>query len=210
MRRHLVSILAASLALGLLGPTASWAGSDERVAILDFDGRGSERFERHVRKIVKREATVISDRRYQRTARKLGARSMHAGDVAEVAAKMELDAVVNGRMVKRKGKRYLKVWVRDGANGKVVDRFMVSARKRSLGSKARRALKKRLRRAIGEASDVTRRAERKIAKTKKRRSKRRAKKRKAREREEHRMAARAKAKYDDSGQAIDNEKPPGL
>ncbi|MBT8492427.1 MAG: hypothetical protein KJO07_05170 [Deltaproteobacteria bacterium] len=231
MRRLLLpAMLAAGL---LLGASTASAGKD-RVAILDFDGRGAERYERQVKKLLRPRARLISESKYRKTARKLRAHSTRSRHIAKVAEQLELDAVITGKMVRRRGKRYVKIYVRDG-QGQLVDKFKVRAKKR-LSRKVRRGLKKRLKQAVSDASDSTdesRASERHVARkrrAKERRSKKRterrererriaakerkariaARKRKAREREDRRMAARAKAKYDDSGQAIDQERPPGL
>ena len=143
--RLITACLAAALALV---PRVSTAKS---VVVLEFSGPKASKFRNMVGKILTEDHTIVSVRKYERAARKLGARSMSKRNVRRVAKKIGADGVVTGE-VQRKGDKYrLVVRLRSGSSGAFVgERVSVTVRGTKLSSKAKRRLREDLSRALDE------------------------------------------------------------
>jgi hypothetical protein len=117
-------------AIGLLLAGAGHASAaKKRVAVLDFTGPKAAKFQASVLKILKKTATVVSQKAFTKAAKKVKGFSMDAEGVAKVSRRLELAGVVSGKVVKKKGKYKLTIKVREGQEGEFLEESLtVSAR----------------------------------------------------------------------------------
>lgn len=142
-------LLVAALALlpacaGLLHPRR---GSEKaRVVVLEVRGHGAAKLRDTVVTMLQDDGyELIPRKRYDATAKKLHARRLRKSHVAKVAAELELDAVIYGRVKGRGHHRYLELSVREGKTGKRVDRFRIRlTRRRHLTKKGNAQLEDKL------------------------------------------------------------------
>jgi hypothetical protein len=143
--RLLIALVVAALAMTAL-PAAAVA--KKRVVILDFSGSRASRFESQVKAIVKRRASLISARRYVKTARKIKATQPTKRNIVRVSRELSADAIIIGS-VKRRGRRYqVTIRVRAGADGEFVETIKVRTRRAKLTGAALRKVRRELAAAI--------------------------------------------------------------
>ena len=120
--RRLLALVA--LGLALAGGAAS-AGA-ARVVVLGFSGPKAGKAQRAVERVVARRHDLVSAGQWNKAAAKLRAKKPTNKNVAKVAAKLQVDAIVTGQVVRR-GPRYaLRVVVREGASGRVAETIGVA------------------------------------------------------------------------------------
>ncbi|MBT8495933.1 MAG: hypothetical protein KJO07_23010, partial [Deltaproteobacteria bacterium] len=129
------------------------AHAEPSIAVPNVEGTSTKTIRRQLRKIVKDEAKLVSYKRTMRYFKK----AKYKKSPGKALAKLKADAVVFAELkpVRRKirgkkRKRYrlrIKVF---GADGERVDKFKLYLRQRSLRTKERRAVAKRLRKVFAE------------------------------------------------------------
>jgi hypothetical protein len=83
---------------------------------------------------------------YRETARKLEAESMTDLDVARVARALDVDVIIHGRYVRKKGRRgHVEVLMRTAATGAVVAEYVVPVRRGAMTRRGQRKLDNQLR-----------------------------------------------------------------
>src|SRR6188472_1546680 len=106
-----------SLPVGLMVARRA-AAAEGRVVVLDVTGPKGDAFTKAIVELVKKNNEYISQRRFDRAAKKAKAKGLGAAAVAKTADRLNADAVVIGKVRKRpRGKFELSLVVRgkDGA-----------------------------------------------------------------------------------------------
>src|SRR5262249_3366004 len=112
-----VLALAACAALAMLGPSAAAAGGRKRVVVLAFEGPKAEKFHDDLVKLIKKTHTVVPAEKWSATAGELGAAAISDKNVKKVARKLKIDAVVEGRIEKRRDEYIIRIKLRVGKSG---------------------------------------------------------------------------------------------
>jgi hypothetical protein len=114
-------VLGAIAALGGLG-LGGVAHADKKrvVVVLDFEGPKGERFHDELVRLLKRAHTVLSTDKWNGVAEALDAGSVSAKDIRRVARKLKVDAVVEGRVEKRRDQFMIRLRLHDGRSGDLV------------------------------------------------------------------------------------------
>lgn len=100
-------------------PAIAGAGNRKRVVILDLQGPKAEKFHEDLVKLVKKQHTVVPTEKWNSTAEDLGADSLTDGNVKKVAKKLKIDAVVTGKIEKRRDEYIIQLKIRAGKTGAV-------------------------------------------------------------------------------------------
>jgi TolB-like protein len=103
--------------LGLAG--AAHAGK-KRVVVLDFEGPKAERFHDDLIKLLRKSHTVVSTDKWNGTAEELEAGTVTARDLKKVARKLGVDAIVEGKIEKRRDEFIIRLKLHDGRTGGLV------------------------------------------------------------------------------------------
>lgn len=110
-----------ALVIGLLVPaTAAHAGGKKRVVVLELEGPKAEKFHADLVKLLKKNHTVIPVDKWNGTAEELDAASSNEKDLKKVAKKLKIDAIVTGKVQKRRDEYILQLRIRAGKSGATV------------------------------------------------------------------------------------------
>ena len=113
-------ILVALVAGFLLPATAAEAGGKKRIVVLELEGPKAEKFHADLVKLLKKNHTVIPIDKWNGTAEELDAASPSPQDIKKVAKKLKIDAVVTGKVQKRRDEYILQLRLRAGKSGATV------------------------------------------------------------------------------------------
>jgi hypothetical protein len=118
-------VLAILVVLGAvtdLGGLDGVAHADKKrvVVVLDFEGPKGERFHDELVRLVKTAHTVLPTDKWNGVAEELDAGSVSARDIKRVARKLKVDAVVEGRIEKRRNQFIIRLRLHDGRSGDLV------------------------------------------------------------------------------------------
>ncbi|MGE0867960.1 MAG: hypothetical protein AB7P03_05350 [Kofleriaceae bacterium] len=113
--------LALATLFGLMigAPAPAHAGR-KRVVVLEFEGPAAAKFHKQVVKLIKKSHTVVPTDKWMRTADKLNVSGITDKNVKKVSAKLKVDAVVQGRIEKRRNAYLIHLKLRSGKLGAVV------------------------------------------------------------------------------------------
>ena len=103
----------------LLAPSHAEAGR-KRVVVLELDGPKAEKFHADLIKLLKKTHTVVPTDKWNSTAEDLGATRNNDKDTKKVAKKLKVDAVVFGKIDKRRDEYLIQLQIRSGRSGQVV------------------------------------------------------------------------------------------
>ncbi len=132
--RRLVAWL---LAFGLVMLASPLAMAKKRVVVLGFDGPQSGKAEAAVVAAVKKKHTVVSAGQYSKAQKKLKIKKLSDKNVARIAAEIQVDAIVTGK-IKRKGAKWsLTLVVREGVSGKVKGQAKIALRAPRIDARAK-------------------------------------------------------------------------
>jgi len=146
-----VGLMAAGCALGRAPEPP------KRIAVVKFKGAKAKKLQHIVADMVGKHHDLVSYKQYSRAARKLGARRMQAKHVRRVAAELSIDAVVEGKLVRRSRRSYtLKLLVREGVTGKTIQTYSIPVRKRRISESNQRKLEDKLLDLIAEIEPIAR------------------------------------------------------
>lgn len=112
----LVVVLAAWIVL----IPARAAAERRRVVVLELEGPKGEKFHSGLVKLIKKSHTVVPVDKWNETAEELGATRVNDKDIKKVAKKLKIDAVVFGKVDKRRDEYILQIKVRSGKTGAIV------------------------------------------------------------------------------------------
>lgn len=111
------------IAMFLLAALASAAqASRKRVAVLPFQGpSATTQIRGELVRVVQKAHTVISLDSWTRTARTLSATKVSKSNVRKVARRLEVDAVIDATVIQRRNGFRVRLRLRDGATGEMLD-----------------------------------------------------------------------------------------
>ncbi len=113
-------IILGLLAGWLVLPAAASAGARKRVVVLELEGPKAEKFHADLVKLIKKNHTIIPIDKWNGTAEELGAAGGTEKDIKKVAKKLKIDAVISGKVEKRRDEYILQLKVREGKTGAAV------------------------------------------------------------------------------------------
>lgn len=96
------------------------AGGRKRVVVLDFEGPKSEQFHEDLVKLIKKNHTVVSTEKWNGAAEELGAGTLSEKNIKKIAKKLKVDAVVEGKIDKRRDAFIIKLKLHQGKTGEMV------------------------------------------------------------------------------------------
>lgn len=102
-----------------LGSVAQ-AGGRKRVVVLDFEGPKSEQFHDDLVKLIKKSHTVVPTEKWNGAAEELGAGTLSQKNLKKVAKKLKVDAVVEGKIEKRRDSFIIKLKLHQGKTGELI------------------------------------------------------------------------------------------
>jgi len=112
--------VAAVLGVLLLVPALAQAGGRKRVVVLEFDGPKAEKFHDDLVKLVKKSHTVVPIDKWNGTAEELDASKANEKNFKKVAKKLKVDAIIQGKIDKRRDEYIIKLKLREGKTGELV------------------------------------------------------------------------------------------
>jgi hypothetical protein len=209
--RHLVSI---GLALLVSSGCATGGGkakgsSRPQVIVLDIEGAAPP-VQKRVEELTARRFDVIDADSYWDAARRLKAKKLTRRNIARVASELGAVALVHGKASGKKRRQVVTIYVRAGDSGKLLERYRLTVRNGVVAKKGKRRLERKLLARVKgaappaePAADQEPDGEETAAATAA--SAAPAKPEAAEEEEEPPLPP---VKYDEEGQAVDDELPP--
>jgi hypothetical protein len=138
-----IAIAAACAVLGAHG--VADAGGRKRVVVLDFEGPKGDKFHDDLVKLIKKTHTVVPTDKWNGAAEQLDANTLSEKNVKKVARKLKVDAIVEGKVEKRRDEFILRIKLRAGRSGEQVgDTIDTKAEGPRIDGRAQRDLKDEL------------------------------------------------------------------
>ncbi len=132
----LTHVVVTLVALALFAAPA--LANKRRVVVLGFSGpaKQAKRAEKTVTKVLRHKYEVVSVKKYVKARKRLRAKKPTKKNFSKIARTVGIDAIVSGE-VRRRGSRYtLKLTVREGLSGKVLDTVRIPIRGKRLAASA--------------------------------------------------------------------------
>jgi hypothetical protein len=107
------------LAGWLVLPTSADAGR-KRVVVLELEGPKAEKFHDDLVKLIKKTHTIVPLDKWNGTAEELDAAGSSEKNIKKVAKKLKIDAVVTGKIEKRRDEYIIQLKLREGKSGSMV------------------------------------------------------------------------------------------
>ncbi|HEX3477088.1 MAG TPA: hypothetical protein VHT91_18820 [Kofleriaceae bacterium] len=143
--------VAVAVAAVLGGARIAEAGR-KRVVVLDFEGPRNEKFHDDLVRLIKKTHTVVPAEKWNGTAEQLGAGTRSDRDVKKVARKLKVDAIVEGKIEKRRDEFIIRLRLRAGKSGELVgDSIDTKAEGPRIDGRAQKDLKDEL---VGKIDDL--------------------------------------------------------
>jgi hypothetical protein len=215
---RLVSVaLAALVAQGCAASARSHRGGGSRpeVVMLEIEGAPpGGPVQARIEELVKKRFDIIDAAAYWETADKLKAKKMSRKNIARVASELGAVAVIHGKATGKKRRQVVTIYVRDAQSGKLLERYRLTVKNGTIAKKGKRQLdRKLLARVKGPpppaaeepAADETETAAAAETPAKDKEGTKTAARPGDEEEEEPPLPP---VKYDDNGQAVDDELPP--
>lgn len=145
-RASINKLLALLVMLGVaFVPAIADAGGRKRVVVLELEGPKAEKFHEGLVKLLKKTHTVIPTEKWASTAEDLGADKLTDGNVKKVAKKLKVDAIITGKIEKRRDEYIIQLKVRAGKTGAITgQRIDTSSEGPRIDANASRDLKDEL------------------------------------------------------------------
>ena len=115
-----VVVVAAILGVGTFGVAHAGTGKKRVVVVLDFEGPKADRFHADLVKLIKKSHTVLSTDKWNGTAEELDAGTASERDIKRVAKRLNVDAVIEGKIEKRRDEFIIRLKLHDGHSGKLI------------------------------------------------------------------------------------------
>src|SRR4051812_35826176 len=117
------------------------AGGRKRVVVLELDGPKSDEFHERLEKLIRKNHTVVPIKKWNSTAEALNADTLNEKNVKKIAHKLKIDAIVTGRIEKRRDEYILRLRLREGKTGETYGSMIdTKAEGPEIDGKARRDL----------------------------------------------------------------------
>ncbi|HEX2688066.1 MAG TPA: hypothetical protein VHN14_15665, partial [Kofleriaceae bacterium] len=104
----------------MLGMGSMAHAGRKRVVVLDFEGPKGERFHDDLVKLIKKTHTVVPTGKWNGTAEELDASVLSEKNVKKVAKRLKIDAIVEGKIEKRRDEFILRLKLREGRSGEII------------------------------------------------------------------------------------------
>jgi hypothetical protein len=146
-------LLAVAVAVAaLLGAGRVAEAGRKRVVVLEFEGPKSEKFHDDLVRLIKKTHTVVPAEKWNGTAEQLGAGTRSDRDVKKVAHKLKIDAIVEGKIEKRRDEFIIRLKLRAGKSGELIgDAIDTKAEGPRIDGRAQKDLKDEL---VGKIDDI--------------------------------------------------------
>lgn len=118
-RASINNLLALLVVLGVAFVPAIAEAGRKRVVVLELEGPKAEKFHEGLVKLLKKTHTVVPTEKWSSTAEELGADKLTDGNIKKVAKKLKVDAIITGKVEKRRDEYILQLKVRAGSTGAV-------------------------------------------------------------------------------------------
>ncbi len=124
LRLGLIAAVATIYLSGCAALQPKPAPQKKRIVILKLRGPKSKMVRNELVKVLEQRYHLVPQALYREMAKKLRARSMRPKHVEKVAAELNLYAIIDGRVMRRKGKKLaLRLNVRSGADGTISEKI---------------------------------------------------------------------------------------
>jgi hypothetical protein len=141
-------------AVFVLAAGADVASAKNSVVVLKFSGPRGRSLQKGVEALVKKKAKLVPESKFKRQQKRLRARKINQRDVAKVAQSMELHGVIIGKVSRKRGRYRLRVTLRAGADGAIVEDVTVNlGRKPRLTARAKKDIRRKIVGAIPDLPD---------------------------------------------------------
>jgi len=220
MHRLVSVVVAALVAQGCAASARSHrsGGSRPEVVLLDIEGAApGGPVQARVEELTRKRFDVIDAAAYWEAADKLKAKKLTRKNIARVASELGAVAVIHGKATGKKRRQVVTIYVRDAKSGKLLERYRLTVKNGTIAKKGKRQLdRKLLARVKGApppaaeepAAEETETAAAETPAKDKEGAKTAAAKPGAKEDDEEEEPPLPPVKYDESGQAVDDELPP--
>lgn len=218
MNRLVSVVLVALLAGGCAASARSHrGGGSERPQVVLLDIEGAEPggpVQARIEEIARKRFDVIDAAAYWEAADKLEAKKLSRKNIARVATELGAVAVIHGKATGKKRRQVVTVYVRDARSGKLLERYRLTVKNGAIAKKGKRQLDHKLLARVkapaaqpaAEEPPETETAAAEPAAGEKEGAKTAAAGKQADDEEEE--PPLPPVKYDDNGQAVDDELPP--
>jgi hypothetical protein len=146
-------LLAVAVAVAaVLGAGRVAEAGRKRVVVLEFEGPRSEKFHDDLVRLIKKTHTVVPAEKWNGTAEQLGAGTRSGRDVKKVARKLKIDAIVEGKIEKRRDEFIIRLKLRAGRSGEPIgDSIDTKAEGPRIDGRAQKDLRDEL---VGKIDDM--------------------------------------------------------
>jgi hypothetical protein len=207
--RHLVSIGIVALCTSACATGGKpKASSRPQVVVLDIEG-ASAPVQTRVEELTARRFDVIDADTYWDAARRLKAKKLTRRNIARVASELGAVALVHGKATGKKRRQVVTVYVRAGDSGKLLERYRLTVRNGVVAKKGKRRLERKLlARVKGTAPPAEQADEEADSEETATAATAPARAEGAPAADEEEEPPLPAVKYDEEGQAVDDELPP--
>ena len=143
LRRALCWLAAGVVALAIvLAPGV--AEARRRLVVLEFTGPKADDFRGDVEKLLKKGNSIVPLKKWTAAAEGMNATKVNEKNVKKIAAKLQVDGVISGKVEKRGSRYYLHLQLREGKTGKTVAAPDIVERSAGLGADGRDTIESEL------------------------------------------------------------------
>ncbi len=157
LRMPIVSLSILFCLAHVIYPESAHAGR-KRVTITGFQGPGAGPIRSYVIRTLKRDHDLVPIATYVKTAKKLRVKVTGPANVRRICEEAEIDAVVFGRILRSRGRWWLRLSVNDGATGEQIERSVIRLVGPRLDSSSRYSVRMTLKKAMNKVEGVSARA----------------------------------------------------
>lgn len=104
----------------VVGSVTSAYADRKRVVVLDLDGPSGAKFHAELVKLIKKTHTVVPIGKWNGVAEELSAADSSEKSLRKVARKLKVDAIVEGKIEKRRDEYIIRLKLREGKSGEVI------------------------------------------------------------------------------------------
>jgi hypothetical protein len=120
-RASRTGVWAALLVLcALVGAGGVAEAGKKRVVVLDFEGPKGNKFHDDLVRLIKKTHTVVSTDKWNGTAEEMGASDVSEKNLKKVAKKLKVDAIVEGKIEKRRDEFIIRLKLHAGSSGEQI------------------------------------------------------------------------------------------
>src|SRR5882724_2947264 len=118
--RYLAALVVVGTVLAAVVSGGVAEAGKKRVVVLDFEGPKGERFHDDLVKLIKKSHTIVPTDKWNGVAEELDASDVSDRNIKKVARKLKVDAVVEGRIEKRRDAFIIRLKLHAGSSGEQV------------------------------------------------------------------------------------------